>query len=341
MINVENLSKCAPNNKKTLTKADPKMKLKDKRMIIFIALGFLISVAACVLRTVALFRDFDFETGYFGEKTLIFVSTFIIFASVLPALLYFIFGKARKNLIADFHSPAIYIPSGLLALAFIFMARELLLSSAFFVSEAALSQKIILFFILVGSIASILYLFLNTFLGRRYSQIRGAFGFAPIITLLAFAALLYFDTSVPINAPNKSVDQIAYVITAVFFCGEIRISLGREIWRLYTAVGIIAASVCAYSSIPSLIIYFTKDGVCISSSVAESILTFALFVFITAKTVLVAFLKSGEKGMLASSISSPTEQDVEEKAEESTNENQMSIDDILLSQNSPQSEEEK
>jgi hypothetical protein len=88
-----------------------------------------------------------------------------------------------------------------------------------------------------------------------------------------------------INAPNKIVDQMAFIFASLFFLYEIRISLARECWHLYIAFGFIAATLGAYSSIPSIVMFFVKDTV-ISHSLEETLLTLCITLFIASRLVL-------------------------------------------------------
>lgn len=296
------------------------MKTKDKKLIAFILTTLLLSLAATVLRTIALIRDFDFETPYFASKGLIIASNAVIIVSALTAILYLFVGTAGSKLLPNFHSSSTFITSGLLALTVIFALSDFFSDGFGMITFAILS-----------AMAFVFYLFLNSFLGKCYSEIRGAFSIAPIIFFLLFATHIYFDTTLPLNAPNKVVDLLAIVSAMLFFTAEARLSLGREKWRLYISLGLLSAAFTAYSSLPALVNYFAsgmENSSAVSLSITQTMLIFALCVFCTARVVSTVFLTPNKKGVLAEMISKAAEP-TEEIDSEAENINQISIDDII------------
>ena len=72
-------------------------------------------------------------------------------------------------------------------------------------------------------------------------------GFFPPIACALLIAVLYFDTSLEMNAPMKVVAQCALLLLMLYFTTELRYLLNREIPRLYLAFAlgsIAAASLC-------------------------------------------------------------------------------------------------
>lgn len=104
---------------------------------------------------------------------------------------------------------------------------------------------------------------------------------------------------------------MAYLFAAVFFLYETRLSFGREKWRPYIAFGFISATICAYSSIPSLIFYVVKREVT-QNSIYELVLTFALFIFISSRLLLVSRLTEDRNSSTVIAISLASEARAEE-----------------------------
>jgi hypothetical protein len=100
-----------------------------------------------------------------------------------------------------------------------------------------------------------------------------------------YAGHLFFSDALPINAPNKAVDQLSYLAVSIFFLYETRISLGRAKWRLYLTFGLIAVALTAYSAIPAIIFYFQSGGV-VSRSLTENVLTLSLGIYIASRLTL-------------------------------------------------------
>ncbi len=310
------------------------MKIKDKRLMLFLTATLAVALAACVLRAVALMTDFDYASGYYSDKGLFTASAVLAALSICIAAAHFFVGRARLDISPCFRGAEVYIPSGLLAIATVFYARELI-SSAFGSGAGGAGAVLLSVIAVISAIGSVCYLFLNSFLGSRYSCARGAFGISVAVFLLVCATQMYFDTAAPINAPNKSTAELAYAVAAVFLTSEIRLSLGREKWRLYIPFGLAAIAVTAYSSLPELAVYIIRaargeDSLSlVGSSLGGSVLIFALFVFVTARIQSLVFLKNNRSGALASYTAECSARENGADALTEDNENQISIDDIM------------
>lgn len=265
------------------------MKKKQMYLGIYLPIVFIMVAAAVALRTAAIFTDLDPLTGYYGDKTLLTAASVIIAASVLFGLSYLIFGNRRLKLAASFDTPATYIPSATVAVSLLFVAFGLVRdvsakSHGIYDGEFLRSNALPLITAFLALLA-IVGFFLTSFSPKRENLSRAAFGIMTVIFILAYAAMLYFDDSMPMNAPDRIVDLMAYVIASIFFLYEIRLSLGRDVWFAYISFGMVGGAVTAYSSIPSIIAYFVT-GQTVSSSLYESILTFSLLVFTASRVLL-------------------------------------------------------
>lgn len=262
------------------------------------------------LRIAALFSNYNSDTGFFEGKILINTASVLVTAGSVFLFTYAFSAKKDRKLIADFSTPATYVPTGTLTVAMMFFAAMTYISSKKtgfsilkFMSIPGTTTKDLLSYISLNMSAMLLsvmapmaclavgYFIMTACVLRRSSSLRAFFGTANVLFLAFYTSYLYFDTeTLARNAPNKIVDQMAFLFAALFFLYEIRISLGREKWNLYMAFGFIAATLTAYSSIPSLVFYFA-DGSVISNNIQENVLSFAIFVFILSRIILAAFLK--------------------------------------------------
>ena len=268
------------------------MKNSQKHLRIYLFSLFAIILSASVLRTVAILRDLDFATGYFDEKPLIIVASALVIAMAILSLSYPVVAK-RVRLVAAFDNMATNLPSGLAAVALIFISANLLSSETLGGTAGVLS----LLSALLALAAAAYFLYNALVLGRK-SLLRGWLCLATVMFLITYACYLYFDVSLPLNSPNRVTDMMAYLFAAVFFLFEARISIGRDAWHRYIVFGLIASLLTAYSSIPAIITYFVRGAV-ISNSIAESALSFTLFIFITARLILVSELSEDEKSEFA------------------------------------------
>ena len=256
---------------------------------------FTFLLAATVLRTVALFLDYNIETGYFDSKSCIIIGNALLIAGVVVGLASAVLFREKMSFVASFDNAATYIPSGIVSAALLFVGADLFIDVVNLpeklLSWESLTDPAVLFMLalIATCIAAVGVFLFNALSDKRADHRRGAFCVVMIVFLTLYSAYLYFSTRLPLNAHVKITDQLAYMVAAVFFLFEARISLDRPLWRGYMAFGYIAALLTAYSSLPSLILYLIRGQV-ISASLYENVLTFTLFLFISARLILVTEL---------------------------------------------------
>ncbi|MBQ7333214.1 MAG: hypothetical protein IJW38_02575 [Clostridia bacterium] len=292
--------------------------MNRKSLIYKVYFGVILSViaAAVTMRIVACLNDMNFATGYFEDKLLINVSDTVIVISAFFALSYLFAEPRDKKLIFNFSSPLNYVFAGTLGIAFLFFSRhsfelfkyyktyvENYIDNPFFKTTTEKLLSYISFALGVLAIVSVAHFILASLIVKDKDTRRADFGLITVIFLSLYATFLYFSNDLPINAPSKIIDQSAYLATALFFLFETRISIGRERWRAYRAFGFIALLLTAYSSIPSLIVYLT-NGVVISNSIYETVLTLALALFIGARLALTSFLREDTESKTVTLIKS-------------------------------------
>ena len=267
------------------------MNRQQKALRIYLPIFLAVMAITVTLRTCALFIDFNTDSIYFDRKILINFASAIAAGGSLLLFTYAFVSDKKIALIASFHTPATYIPTTLISVAllfYVFGALSEIRSMGITFSEALVTKNIIYILLCVLAILAFLcigYFLLNAFVASRASLQRAAFGIIAVIFFAVYSSFLYFNTELPINSPNKTVDQMAFLFCALFFLYEIRISLGRECWNLYIAFGFIAATLTAYSSVPSLIYYFVSGNV-ISDTIYETALSLCVAIFITSRILL-------------------------------------------------------
>jgi len=290
------------------------MKNKAKLFGIYLPVFVVLLTASLVLRTVALFLDFNFDTGYFIEKTLSSISDYITVAACIFFLTYIFTARRDMKLIPDFTSPATYVPTGIVTAALAFVICVLIQKARYIkeyidvlggyapnykpaLEEMALQRRFLIIVVVtaVFAVLSIVHFVLTALIEKNSSTKRAAYGIFTVLFLSIYGLYLYFDPNLPINVPNKILDQMVYLLAAVFFLYETRLSLGREKWRPYIAFGFISSFVGFYSSLPAIIVYFGKGEVLangvyqteiVANSIYESVLTFALSAFILSRILL-------------------------------------------------------
>ena len=293
------------------------MNKNSKRLGIYLSIMLLATSVATALRTVACTRELNYTSGLFKDNSLIRVSDTIIILLVIGMLSY-VFVASRINLRASFSTSATYVPTGILGVATAFIGVKLFTYALNVCNYRFFSKEVFTLKVpaaLVGMIAamlaflSIAHHFFNAFTTESQDTTRAYFTVATIAFLAFYAIEVYLDTSLSVNDSCKVVRQMAFMFSAAFFLYEARISLGREMWRLYTAFGLIAASLTAYASIPCIITYYV-NGLTIGSvsakslaSLEEYLLLLALFIFIVSRLCLTALLKEEKENELIKMLS--------------------------------------
>lgn len=94
-------------------------------------------------------------------------------------------------------------------------------------------------------------------------------GFAPPIACALLVGILYFDTSIEMNAPLKVVAQCALLPLMLYFTAELRYLIDRAISRLYLAlalVSIAASSLCVFSIPVASLAGFLNNSNCLAAA---------------------------------------------------------------------------
>lgn len=314
------------------------MKSKLKVYGIYLPVFLVILPAVVALETVARL-NFLLPDGYYSSPLAANVAAWITVGASLFFLTYIFTARKDMRLIPDFSSPLNYGPSAIVSAALLFLAVHLF-TTVDFGESASVNERLAIIPALLA-LAAISYFAASAISVKRRSVRRSDFGMLVLVFLCVYVAFIFFDGTAPVNSPTKIVNQFAYLSSALFFLYETRLSLGREKWRPYVSFAFIAALTCAYSSIPSLIVYFVNGTVC-ALSVYEIILTFSLFIFAVFKLFLVGELTEEKKSPLVEKLTEyasereaelrpaeelPTAELGEDLAED---ENQISIADIDL-----------
>ena len=275
------------------------MNSRPKLLGFYLPIFLALTASAVTLRTIAAIKYLD-AYGYYSEKLLFNLSTSVAVVGVIFFLTYMLFEKKDIKLIPSFSSPASYAPAAAVAVALVLIGVHLF-DVGFTVYTNNTTMRLIAVGTAILAIASAFYFIVSAFIVRRRSMKRADLGIVMLAFICFYIAFLYFDTALPINAPNKIIDQMAYLSASLFFLYETRLSLGRERWRAYISFGFIAAFLLAYSSIPTLILYFVNGRV-MSDSIYEAALSFTLFFFAFSKLLLITVLVEDKESPVVTKI---------------------------------------
>ena len=304
------------------------MNTNSKRLGAFLVAALFLTAIATTLRTVACLTDLDYVSGFFTNKALINAANIIITITLIGSFAY-MFSATRINIKADFSTSSTYVPTGILGVATVFLGARALsygmrvmqypifkittrtvrfpaLESAINIKIPLINSPSTIIGVIVAILAflSIAYHFFNAFITDGKAEIRAYFSTAAIAFLSFYAILIYLDSTLSIGDSSKILRLTAFLLSALFFLYEARISLGREMWRIYAAFGLAASSVSAYTSIPAIITYYSNGEILSSAgryslaSLEEYVLILALFIFITARLCLTISLREEKENAL-------------------------------------------
>ena len=276
---------------------------------LYIPAVLVLSLGGAVARVLATLGYFDFGTGYYTEKTLIFVSQIAMLLALLFALTYPIFRKGIR-LVASFEGGRTFIPAGIASVALLFVAFDFarrlfggsLPKSSVLIGKISIIE-IVAALCAVFAVVSILGFFLSALSHKREDQLRAWFALGTVVFLLLYSIYVYFNTNLPINSPSKLTDMTSYILFALFFLFETRISLGRSIWPAYLSFGMAALAMGVYSAVPSLTVYL-MTGHLLSDSIYEITLTLALTAFAAARVISCVWLSEDADAPIVSFIKS-------------------------------------
>ncbi len=294
------------------------MNTNSKKTRIYIALMLIGAAVSSALRSAAYILHFDYEIGFFTDKSLINAADIIIWLTAIVSLSY-LFIADKISVRPSFSSPLTYIPTGLLGVASFFMGIRIFkyaLSSTRFplLSGESIKNPLTMFAVLVSllSLCSVVYCFFNTYVTDGHSALRAYFALGTIVFLAFYAILSFLDLKsnpvVSLADAGKAVNLMAFLLSAIFLLYEARISIGREMWKAYTAFGLAAAVFCAYSSIPAIITYYASGHIISASgkgslsSIEEAMLVLTLFIYIASRLVLSSSLREKKENDLVNAI---------------------------------------
>ncbi len=329
------------------------MKKKFGLLSVYLPIFLIFLPLITAMRSVALINHLGNDGIYFDEKLLINTASIMLALLSLFYISYLFTANKSVKLIPSFATPSSFVATAISILAVVFMSINMTfgavgaykLMAQGEVSRTTSTVAVVATLVAVFGFLSTAHLTLTALSEKVSNALRANFAMATVLFLAGYSVYLYLDKSVPMNTPAKSIDMIAYLSASLFFLYETRLSMGRAKWRGYIAFGLIAATFCAYSSVPALILYFTK-GVLVSNNIYDPVLAFALFVFITARILLTVKLIEDKESPIVSALSLLAEkraQEIEahnkefeekqlenlENRDEIPDENQFTIDELL------------
>ena len=187
------------------------MNTNSKRLGGYLSVMLIATAVAISLRTVACITQLNYSNGFFSDRSLVNVSDAIITLCAIGMLSYIPFAS-RISLRASFSTGATYVPTGILAVASVFLGvktvtQALTTSKYPLISIETLTLKnptaLLGVLIVILSILSAVHLFFNAFITESKTTLRSYFAIATIALLAFYSMLVYLDGTLSINDSNK------------------------------------------------------------------------------------------------------------------------------------------
>ena len=176
---------------------------------LYVGIALILSVISAAVRTVLLLFFFDKDINYYSHGTLLpAFHTVLLCAAIVFAASSLIATKKDELPEKKFHSSGIFIFSSSLSAFTLIVSLILTLTK----DNISTLEKIAAF----TAAPAALY-FLSMFIkSSEAAKLRTLFGFfVPIWGTLNLASI-YFDSYVAINAPNKIIEQLAFISVMLF-----------------------------------------------------------------------------------------------------------------------------
>ena len=264
------------------------MTAKTKRTYqVYLTLSILLALALAAVRSFALLSYYDPAIGYFEAGVALpeLASLLTLLALPLALSVPFVLGGGKLASEARrFHLPTAFA-SALLAfllLAFAALHVSELLGELSLGHEADARATVTLLLAAGLAVLGSVSFILSASMGAEISARRALSSSAFVLFAVTYALFLYFDTTLPINAPEKLLSQLALLSVAIFFLYEARIAIARPMPGMRAAFGFLALILSAASSIPSILYYLTYGKTVLESPVHDFLLL-ASFLYIMAR----------------------------------------------------------
>ena len=206
----------------------------------------ILTLAAVILRTVAMLSQFDTEVGYFNPSVAVTLNHALYFvtAALLVGMALFIPKNTLPTELCIPVRPLAAIPVGLALAAFTVAALIICVPTA--------TGRMILAPTLLGLPAAV-YFFLSANRSGRYSDPLSLAGFLPLVWSVTAIAELYFDRYITMNSPIKvslHMGLLGFIFIILF---ELRFRIGRAAPRAALVAFGLGSFACLNGSIPLLV----------------------------------------------------------------------------------------
>ena len=286
------------------------MSTKTKRIhLCFLLITAALALSVITLRILALLGHLDEGSGYFLSSTLPIAFTAILIGG---AVFGAVFSHELSELFVlngDYKDVPTLFASAFSAAVFLFFSYSLFTKIGGGAAIASLFAILSGLFSLLSGIGFLLSLF------DISDTKRAMLSLFPVGLSVFYAFYLYFEGQMMLNNPHKLLCQAAFLLTAFFFLGEGRISLGRAKWALHTYITLLTLLFSASLSLPNLVYHAVVGAPLLCDTMPDFVLL-AIFFYTAARAVATLLTVNRQKSSSLRFVTEGQEEPIQEKEEE-------------------------
>lgn len=306
-------------------------KLTRRILGIFLGLSFVFAITASVIRIMAL-AFYEAEIGYYplNFKPPI-VLHYFLFATVLFFGVAGFYLRGKISLRREKRGVLFYSSNALLGTAL--AAYALFYIPHFFQEQLVFSS--VEFFLLLSiclTLLGVFYCLQNCLSPEENTNKLLLLGLSLPLMCIMQILYEYFETSIPINNPNKLLDQFTLAFVALYMLFELRILFKQPRYAAQSSVGMIAFVFSFTASVPS-IIYTFWHGAYLYRNAAHDVLMLGFALYIAVRLVRLLTSDNAEDDSTLARLLQEAERPTEalerrEPLEEEIHEEQLTFDSL-------------
>ena len=259
---------------------------------VYLSLTLLLAALLTVLRSLAILNHYDAAIGYFDGESLLSTLANVLTLLAVPFCLSipFVLGGGKLGQEARrFHLPTVFTAALTAFLLIAFASLRLTEIATEILADAPTNPRVV--FTSAGaallSVFGAISFILTASLSAEVSAKKAFSTSAVVLFALCYAMFLYFESDLPLNAPQKLLTQVTMLVLAVFFLYETRVALACPMPAVRAAFGMLAMILTASASIPNLIYYLSSHSAVLWTPVHDFLL-FAFFLYLTSRLTALA-----------------------------------------------------
>lgn len=250
-----------------------------KRITFFYALtASLATLVTVILRTVALFTEYEAEAGFYASPSLA-IATAAILVAVGITLSAFAYQEREHFAFSPDYRDLPSLVSGVyFAVSLLFFAVMLLLGALPSTTAALVTAILTALFAIAGTAIFVL----RAFDGRVGTYTAAMLTLPTAAVGVLYALYLSFEDEIMLTSPVKLLSTATWILATLFFLGEARLALGRAKWALHLSVTAMAVILSGTLALPNLVLHAAR-GESLLLNTAHDFAALGLFLYTAAR----------------------------------------------------------